>query len=69
MQRLALAIILLAILVGVLTMAARAFRRSLEPRDTPVIGTNSGGITMQKLAFAGLFLVILGTSTGWLGGL
>lgn len=67
MQRLVLAALLLAVIVGVVAVFAlgvRATRRegSLVPRE-------SEGGPVQKLAFAALFLLIAGVSTGLLGGL
>lgn len=66
MQRLALAVLLLALIAGVLWLASAGVRAAVRP-DGPLRA--EGGVTLQKLAYAALFVLILGVSTGWLGGL
>ncbi len=66
MQRLVLAVIVLAILATLVALAAAGLRASLQPDG--LLRGNTGS-PMQKLAFAALFVVIFGVSAGWLGGL
>ena len=67
MQRLVLAVLLLALIAGVVAVFVLGWRATVReggglPRET------EGG-SVQKLAFAALVLLIAGVSTGLLGGL
>ena len=67
MQRLVLAALLLAIVIGIVAVFVLGWRATVRegggfPRDTE-------GSTVQKLAFVALVLLIAGVSTGLLGGL
>ena len=66
MQRLVLAVLLLALLIALLSVAAAGVRASLGPGGRL---RDDGGALLQKLAYVALFLLIFGVSTGWLGGL
>ena len=67
MQRLVLAVLLLAIAVGVIAVFALGVRSMV--REGNLVPRESEGGSVQKLAFAALFLLIAGVSTGLLGGL
>ena len=67
MQRLVLAALLLAIAVGVVAVFVLGVRATA--REGRLMPRQSEGTGVQKLAFAALFLLIAGVSTGLLGGL
>ena len=67
MQRLVLAVLLLAVAVGVVAVFALGVRATA--REGRLVPRESEGSSVQKLAFAALFLLIAGVSTGLLGGL
>ena len=69
MQRLVLAVLLLAVLAGVVAVLASGLRAAVRARSEAAGDEPSEGATVQKLAYAALLLLILGTSTGVLGGL
>ena len=66
MQRLALAVIVLALVLTLFSGVREAVRAGMQPGGTL---RTLGDRSLQKLAFAALFLVIFGVSAGWLGGL
>lgn len=67
MQRLVVAALLLAVVSGLVAIFALGLRaKRSEPDGLPV---ESEGGSLQKLAFAALFLLIAGVSTGILTGL
>ena len=76
MQRLALAVLAVVVMLGLVAVALRwaaSMARSEEWRDRPGAGLGAeGGVRMrdglvQRLAYVILFGVILGTSLSWLG--
>lgn len=75
MQRLLLAVVILAALLaclrwGYLRLSEATGAGPLnQNRSLPVPSRPQGTGSMAKLAYAGLFLLILCTSAGWLEGL
>ena len=69
MQRLVLAVLLLAVLTGVVAVLAMGIRTAVRARSEAAGDEPSEGATVQKLAYTALLLLIFGTSTGLLGGL
>jgi hypothetical protein len=67
MQRLAVAIILLAILAALGTAALRSVR-AVRAEGGALVPERRGA-AMQKLAYVALVTVIFGVSAGWLSGL
>ena len=70
---------LLFLLLAVLAMAALAFRavgqalrgagRSTGRTGSAMVAPGQGGETMQKIAFAALILLLVGVTSGLIGGL
>jgi hypothetical protein len=67
MQRLVLAALLLAMVSGLVAVFALGLRASV--RRGQLVPQEAEGTAVQKVAFAALVLLILGVSTGLLGGL
>ena len=66
MARLVLAILILGAAAGGISVLVLGLRATLRESNEAGPG---GGMTVQKLAFVALMLLILGVSVGWLGGL
>ncbi len=67
MQRLILAVLFLGAIAAILAVLVLGVRATV--RDGGAVPRESEGGPVQKLAFAALFLMIAGVSTGLLGGL
>lgn len=67
MQRLVLAVVLVALVAGIVAVLTLGWRDAM--REKGRLPAVSEGTQMQKLAFAALFLLIAGVATGLLGGL
>ena len=67
MQRLILAALFLGAIAAVIAVLALGWRATA--RDGGIVPRESEGGSVQKVAFAALFLLIAGVSTGILGGL
>ena len=69
MQRLALAVLIVALVSGVTVFALRwaADMARSEAREGAGRGTPMRDGLVQRLAYVVLFAMILGTSAGWLG--
>ena len=69
MQRLVLAVLLLAVLVGLLAVVALGVRAAVRSGSDAAERGKFGVVTVRKLAFAALIVLIAGASVGLLGGL
>lgn len=69
MQRLVLLLALAAVLVAAILWLARGVAGMARSAEPAAPGAVQGSGAVPKLAYAGLFLLIAGTSAGWLEGL
>lgn len=69
MQRLVLVLVLAAVLVAAVLWLARSVAGLARSTESGAPSALQGAGTVPKLAYAGLFLLIAGTSAGWLEGL
>ncbi|GGH48902.1 hypothetical protein GVY41_06525 [Frigidibacter albus] len=69
MQRLVLIVVLAAVLVAAVLWVGRFAAGLARSREPAAPGAVQGSGTVPKLAYAGLFVLIAGTSAGWLEGL
>ncbi|MBC7138506.1 MAG: hypothetical protein H5U17_07090 [Defluviimonas sp.] len=69
MQRLVLLLVLAAVLVAAVLWLARGIAGLARSAGPLVPGPVQGSGAVPKLAYAALFLLIVGTSAGWLEGL
>ncbi|MBM9594795.1 hypothetical protein [Roseitranquillus sediminis] len=69
MQRLVLAVLILALLAGLVVVLALGLRAAARSGGAAFESGEFGNTTLQKLAYAALFVLIVGVSVGLLGGL